>query len=161
MKKYGWLTILTALVLLLGCVGGVQAEIIPPHGEGQIGLAAAVLCEELTVRKEPSTAAKTVTTLHYGDHPIVIRQANGWAYCALGDSEDSLVGWVNADYIAIDPAWYRTDAQMPVYAWNSTAAPKVAWLAKNVTLPILKEEGAWLIVSLRGAAGWIRKSGRD
>ena len=26
-----------------------------------------------------------------------------------------------------------------------------------VTLPILEEEGNWLIVSLRGATGWIRK----
>ena len=67
------------------------------------------------------------------------------------------MGWVNADYIAIDPARYRTEAETPVYAWNDTKAPKIGLLDKDTILPILKEEGDWLIVSLRGAVGWIRK----
>ena len=160
MKKTGWLMML-ALLLMIGALACAQAEILPPHGEGQIGLQAVVLCEELTLRQEPSAASKAVETLRYGDLPIVIRQEDGWAYCALGDSEDSPIGWVNADYIAIDPAWYRTDAKTPVYAWNDTAALKVALLDKDTTQPILREEGNWLIVSLRGATGWIRKSDID
>ena len=157
MKKFRWLTILTVLVLMLGCIGVAHAEIIQPHGEGQIGLQAVVLCDELTVRKEPSTSAKTVEKLDYGFLPIVTDVKDGWARVVLGDSEDALVGWVNADYIAIDPAWYRTEQKTTVYAWNSTSALKVALLDKNTTLPILKEEGDWLIVSLRGAVGWIKK----
>jgi hypothetical protein len=155
MKKYAWLTVLTALILMLGSIGTVHAEIIPPHGEGQIGLQAVVLCESLTVRREPNAASKTVTTLDYGSLPIVTEQKDGWAFCFLGDSEDSLSGWVNADYIAIDPAWYRTEALTPVYAWNERTAPKVALLDTNTLLPILRQEGPWLVVSLRGAAGWI------
>ena len=85
------------------------------------------------------------------------RQADGWAHCFLGDSEDSDSGWVNADYIAIDPDWYRTEGKTPVYAWNDTLAPKVALLDANTILPILSDEGAWLIVSLRGAVGWVQK----
>ena len=73
----------------------------------------------------------------------------------LGDAEDSPKGWVNSDYLAIDPAWYRTSGKTRVYAWNSTKAPKVALLDDNTTLPILKVEGNWIVVSLRGAAGWI------
>ena len=155
MKKYTWLAILTALVLMLGSIGIVQAEIIPPHGEGQIGLQAVVLCEELTVREEPSSSSETVETLQYGYLPIVMEQSDGWAYCALGDAEDSVKGWVNSDFIVIDPAWYRTEEKTPVYAWNDTTAPKVALLDKDTTLPILKDEGEWLIVSLRGGTGWI------
>ena len=161
MKKYGWLAILAVLVVMLGGIGIVQAEIIPPHGEGQIGLQAVVLCEELTLRQEPSVASKTVETLQYGHLPIVMKQSDGWAYCAVGDSEDSAVGWVNADYIAIDPAWYKTEEKTPVYAWNDTAAPKVALLEKDATLPILKQEEEWLVVSLRGAAGWIHIENAD
>ena len=157
MKKYTWLTVLTALILMLGSMGTVHAEIIPPHGEGQIGLQAVVLCESLTVRREPNAASKTVTTLDYGSLPIVTEQKDGWAFCFLGDSEDSLSGWVNADYIAIDPAWYRTDKKTPVYAWDSTDANKIALLSAGTSMPILKDEGAWLIVSLRGATGWIQK----
>ena len=157
MKKTSWLTILVALVLAVGGIGAANAEILPPHGYGQIGLQAVVLCEELTVHREASASSGTVEILNYGDLPIVMDQKDGWAYCALGDAEDSPKGWVNSAYIAIDPSWYRTEGKTTVYAWNDTSAPRVALLSKGTTLPILKEEGNWLIVSLRGATGWIRK----
>ena len=157
MKRYAWLTILTALILALGTLGVARGEIIPPHGMGQIGLQAVVLCDSLTLRQEHSASSRALQTLHYQDLPIVMEQANGWAYCVLGDSEDAASGWINADYILIDPAWDRTEAKTPVYAWDDTSAPKVALLDANTTLPILKDEGGWLLVSLRGATGWIRK----
>lgn len=157
MKKYSWLTILAAMILALGCVGAAHAEILPPYGEGQIGLRGVILCEELTLREKPSASSKVVEILQYGDFIIVTQQSDGWARCVLGDSEDSPWGWVNADYIVIDPSWYRTDATTTVYAWNDTKAPKIALLDKDLMLPILKEEGDWLIVSLRGAVGWIHK----
>lgn len=157
MRKNTWITIFAILVLMLGCVNAAQAEIIPPYGEGQIGFRGVILCEKLSLREKPSASSKVLDTLQYEDFILVARQSDGWAWCVLGDAEDSPAGWVNADYIVVDPAWYRTDATTPVYAWNDTAAPKVALLDENVTLPILKEEGDWLIVSLRGAVGWIHK----
>ena len=156
MKKTIRMAILLALAIIIGSAAAVQAEIIPPEGEGQIGLPAVVLCEELTMRKDARTSSGTVTVLEFGARISVMRQTDGWAYCVFGDSEDSPAGWVNADYIFIDPAWYRTDGKTPVYAWNDPAAPRVALLDKGVELPILKEDGDWLIVSLRGAVGWIR-----
>lgn len=157
MKKVARLSILIALMLALGCIGMAHAEILPPHGFGQIGLQAVVLCEKLTLRQEPNASSKAIETLNYGDLPIVMEQRNGWAYCTVDDSEDSAIGWVNADYLAVDPAWLRTEQKTTVYAWNDTAAPKVALLNADTRLPILKEEGEWLVVSLRGASGWIHK----
>ena len=154
MKKFACLTVLVWMIASIVCA---QAEIIPRYGEGQIGLTAVVLCEELTVRQGSTTEAPVVTKVGYGSRIIVDRQADGWAHCFLGDSEDSDSGWVNADYIAIDPDWYRTEGKTPVYAWNDTLAPKVALLDANTVLPILSDEGAWLIVSLRGAVGWVQK----
>ncbi len=166
MKKHGWLTILAALALALGCVAAVNAEIIPPEGPGQqIGYPAVVLCEKLTLREQPDASSKAVRTLVYGDMPIVVgadapagaRKENGFVYCTLGDSEDSPCGWINADYIAVNPAWYVTEKETAVYAWNDTAALKVALLDKDTRLPVLKEDGDWYVVSLRGAVGWIHK----
>ena len=155
MRKVVWFTILAVFIIALGLV---QAEILPPYGEGQIGLQAVVLCESLTVRQDRSVHSKAVETLQYGDTFIVQKKEDGWADCFLSDALDAgPAGWVNADYIMIDPARYRTDETTPVYAWNDTAAPKVALLNKEVTLPILKDDGDWLVVSLRGAAGWIHK----
>ena len=155
MKKFAWFAILMALILTLGSVSAVQAEILPPRGMGQIGYQAVVLCESLTVRQKASASAKTVATLQYGDWPIVINESNGWAYVTLGDAEDSPKGWVNADYITIDPAWYRTEKKVSVYAWDDLTAPKVALLDPNTTLPILRQDAEWIVVSLRGASGWI------
>jgi len=155
MKKH-WMIMMIAALILLGSIGTVQAEIIPPYGEGQIGLQAVVLCETLTLRKEPSASSQAVKTLRYGDRITVQPETGGWAACFLTDDVDgSRAGWVNEEYLAIDPAWYRTEKKTPVYAWNDTMAPKVALLDENTTLPILKTEGNWLAVSLRGAAGWI------
>ena len=48
-----------------------QAEILPPYGQGQIGLQAVVLCESLTVHQDRSVDSKAVKTLLYGDTFIV------------------------------------------------------------------------------------------
>ena len=144
------------LILAFGNAGAGRAEIIPPYGEGQIGLQAVVLCETLTVRQQPGASSRAVRTLHYGDRIIVQPETGGWAACFLSDDVDGgRAGWVDENYLAIDPAWYRTEEKTPVYAWNDTSAPRVALLDENTTLPILKTEGNWLVVSLRGAAGWI------
>ena len=165
MNKRVRLTALTVLILALGCVGIAHAEIIPPCGPGQqIGYPAVVLCEKLTLREKPSSSSKALQTLNYGFQPIVVgadlpagaEEENGFVYCTLDDSEDSPCGWINADYIVINPAWYVTEKKTTVYAWNDTAAPNVALLDKNSRLPILKEEGGWYLVSLRGAVGWIK-----
>lgn len=164
MKKYGWLTVLATLLVTLGCLGIAYAEVIPPYGPGQqIGYPAVVLCEKLTLREKPSSSSKAMQSLDYGDQPIVIgadnptgpEVENGFVYCTLGDSEDSPCGWINADYIVINPAWYVTEEKTTVYAWNDTAAPKIALLDNDTRLPILKEDGDWYLVSLRGAVGWI------
>lgn len=160
MKKNLMLLFVTLAVLQGAAV--CRAEILPAHGEGQIGWQAAVLCESLTVYKEQSAASEAVQTLPYGRTFSVMSEENGWAQCCLSDDVDAApAGWVNADYIIVNPAWYRTNETTQVFAWDDTAAPKVALLDSGVMLPILKEEGDWLIVSLRGATGWIRKNAAD
>ena len=157
MKKHVWLMILTVMIMIIGSMMTVQAEIIPPYGEGQIGLSAVVLCENLTLREAPGANAGVLDTLHDGARIIVSEQKDGWAHIFTGDSEDSAEGWVKADYLAIDPAWYRADDATPVYAWNDTSALKVGLLDKDTVLPILKDDGEWIVVGLRGASGWIHK----
>ena len=162
MRKHICIAILLSMIFSFRGSASVQAEILPAHGEGQIGYEAVVLCESLTVRQERSTSSKAIKTLHYGDRFAVQDTWDGWASCFTSDDVDAgRTGWVNSDYIIINPAWYRSDEATPVYAWNDTMAPKVALLSKDTTLPILKDEGEWLIVSLRGATGWIYKNAAD
>lgn len=148
---------IAVITLGLTMLGGTAAHagIIPPLGPGQIGYQTVVLCGSLTLHQSPDVNSPSVETLQYGDKIIMTKEENGWARCVLGDSEDAESGWVNADYVAIDPAWYKTNGDTPVYAWDDTSAPKVALLDEGTVLPILRDDGDWLIVSLRGAAGWI------
>ena len=166
MRKQIWLAGFAALVLAMICAGTSLAEFIPASEPGQqIGYQAVVLCETLTLREKPDMSSKAVQTLHYGDLPIIVgadsekgaQRENGFVYCVLGDSEDSPSGWISEDYIFINPAWYVTEKNTAVYAWNDTDAPKVALLEGDMRLPVLKEDGDWYVVSLRGAVGWIHK----
>ena len=63
MKKRILLTILTALIIVTVSVSLAHAEVIPPYGEGQIGLHAAILCGELSLREAPGASSKVVKTL--------------------------------------------------------------------------------------------------
>ena len=161
MRKHVWITALTSLVLMLGGSVAANAEILPSHGFGQIGLTSVVLCDSLSLYQKPDTDSKLVEKLKYGDRVIVTDQSDGWARCVLGDSEDAESGWVKSDYIVIDPQWYRTEDSTAVYAWGDAKANKVGLLSKDTRLPILKNDDDWVVVSLRGASGWIRKTDKD
>lgn len=139
-----------------------QAEIIPPQGPGQIGYSSIVLCNNLTLHQENNASSAAVKTMNAGDSVMVLEQQDGWAHCALSDDVNgSPEGWLNTDYIVIDPARYRTEDVTTVYAWNDTNAYKVDQLAKDTVLPILKDEGEWVVVGLHGASGWIHKTEAD
>ena len=125
MKKHGWLTILTALVLALGCIGTVCAEVIPPDEPGQqIGYVAVVLCEELSLREKPSTSSKALHTLHYGDRPIVVgadaptgpETENGFVYCTLGETEHPFTDSTNKWDVRITTHYHEEDPFTSMYS---------------------------------------------
>ncbi|MBR4235517.1 MAG: hypothetical protein IKR85_05575 [Clostridia bacterium] len=155
MKKVVRVMVIAALVLALCGIGTVQAAIIPPSGVGQIGISAIVGCEQLNMYEARDTSSKVVLELDFGSHIIVLNQADGWAECVDSDSLDALHGWVAADELILDPAFYLTEATTNVYAWNDTSAPKAAVLDEYTLVPVLKIDGEWLVISWRGATGWI------
>ena len=156
MKKHGWLALVLALALAFGSISTAWAQIFPPAGEGQFGLSAVVLCEALPVHQEPSASAATVKTLSFGDIIIVQPGEDGWAACFLSDDVDSSqAGYVQTADLGVDPGWFLTEDPTPVYAWNDTAAPRLALLEPNTLVPVLKTEGSWAVISLPGAAGWV------
>ena len=117
MKKHFRFIILALLVLVLGSAAAARAEIIPPYGEGQIGLQAVVLCENLTVREEPRAGAREVTTLPYGRRFAVQKQENGWADCFASDAVDA---GQTGTLIKQEGAWYKVkvgDITGYVYNW--------------------------------------------
>lgn len=150
-KQWIALGLLLALLLPLVCAG---AEVIPAYGQGQIGYQAVVLCQSLTVRESPNASSKAVLTLKAGALFATESFTDGWLDCFPTENEGR-AGWVKADYVAVDPAWYQTGAATAVRAWDDDSAYQVALLDAGERYPILKAEGEWLCIGLRGAAGWI------
>ena len=179
----------TAMVLaMLLMIASAQATILPSTGVDE-GFAAwtgiectpgVVLCESLSVLDaRGDQGGRKVATLYYtGESIPVIESWDGYAKVYYADGtqtgwvrNDYLMGtqtgWVRNDYLMLDPAWYICDTDMQVYAYPDVMAPRVALLDKGTKLPILTEYedgesiSGWVCVSLRGAAGWIRKTPKD
>lgn len=150
------------IAILLCCVqaAGGLAAIIPAQGEGQIGYSAVVLCESLSVHTDRNGSSKVVRSLPYGTMLAVNDMWDGWGRCYLSETEGS-AGWVRSDYLMVNPAYYVCDEATTVYAWDDIMAPKIALLKKGTKLPILRDGGEWLTVSLRAAAGCIHKTVAD
>lgn len=161
------------LLLLLCCTATALADILPATGADEAFKAwtglecqqAVVLCESLTILdNRGDQGGQKVGSLKYGNTVPVIESWDGYAKIYYADG--SKTGWVRNDYLLLDPAWYICNEDMQVYAYPDVMAPKIALLDQGTKLPLLTEYqddtiSGWVCVSLRGAAGWIRKTPRD
>ena len=162
MKK--WISLLLAALLFTGSAGAV---ILEPKGvnlefklfAGVEAREAVVLCRSLSGHEEADAASRKIKTLSAGNTFLTWEREPGWQNCYYAEGEDPV--WVRDYYVIEDPAYYVTDGQTAVYAYESLNAPRVALLGRNEELPILLETEDWCVVSLRGAAGWIRKTAKD
>ena len=168
-KLFAMLLILT---LRASCA---SATILPPTGVDEdfrswTGIEctpAVVLCQTLSVLdNRGDQGGRKVDTLRYSGKTIpVIESWDGYAKIYYSDGNKT--GWVRNDYLMMDPAWYLCDEDVQAYAYPDVMAPRVALLDKGMKLPILTEYddgqslSGWVCVSLRGAAGWIRKTPAD
>ena len=142
------------LVVLLLATGTAVAEITYPVGEGQIGFDAVVISKNISLRPTQNANAKAIKRMNYGDHLTVRSLGNGWCEVYLSET-DGVSGYVLEDYILIDPAYITTEESTPVYAWQARNAKRVGLLGTGETYPIIRTDGNWFLISLRGAAGWI------
>ena len=156
MKKTGICLFLVIMMISAVAFG----EITHPIGPGQLGYDAVVISKTVSVRPTQNANAKAVTKLNFGDHLAVMSLGNGWCEVYLSETE-GLTGYVMEDYIVIDPAYITTEESTPVYAWQATNAKRVGLLGRGETYPIIRMEGNWLLISLRGAAGWILRPNGD
>ncbi len=168
MKKIA--CILTALLMM---AGSASATILPATGidedyyafTGIEAMPAVILCESLTILdNRGDQGGQAVEVMRYSGSTIpVIEEWDGYAKISYADA--TKFGWVRSQYLLMNPAWYLCDNEMQVYAYPDNMAPRVALLDAGTRLPIITETEVdgrgWVCVSLRGAAGWIRKVPTD
>lgn len=159
---------LFALMLALAPSALARAVILPATGvdegfKGRTGLTAlpaVVLCESLSICDAREGRAIDRALYSQGKTTLpVLEYFDGWAQIYADDGQST--AWVRTDYLLIDPAWYICDADTQVYAYDDMMSPRVALLPAGARLPIIKETDGWVLVSLRAAAGWIRKTPAD
>ena len=158
MKKAlcGLCLLLTAALLWASAAG----EITYPAGPGQMGYDAVVISKNVSVRPSQNANAKAVTRLNYGQRFAAMPLGNGWCEVYLSETE-GMAGYALEDYLLVNPAFITLEESTPVYAWQARNAKRVGLLATGETYPIIRTEGSWMLISLRGAAGWIVRPNGD
>ena len=167
--------LLSVILTTILCTHTAFATIIPPSTVDEGFKAwtgidctpAVVLCESLTILNERGDQGgqKVGELLYTGNTIPVIESWDGYAKIYYEDGTKT--GWVHNDYLMLNPAWYVCDEAVQVYAYPDVMAPAVAWLESGTKLPVLTQYddgrtlSGWVCVSLRGAAGWIRKTAKD
>ncbi len=169
MMKKLFALLLCGLLML----SAASATILPPTGvdedfyefTGMKCTPAVVLCESLSILDaRGDQGGKKVASLRYTGGTIPVIQS--WdGYAEISYLDGTKTGWVRNEYLLMDPAWYLCDDDVKVYAYPDTMAPRVGLIDKGTKLPIITEaeveNQGWVCVSLRAAAGWIRKTPKD
>lgn len=150
---------------LLACTllfGSANALVITPdeyninfaNKTGIYAYDAYVLCDSLTLRKEPDINSRSLRQLSYGQKLLVSMREGEWYHVYVSEHVE---GWVKSEYVLINPDLYITEAETPAYAYGSRYAPRVALISEGETLPIIHSTVAYYVVSLRGASAWIER----
>lgn len=113
-----------------------------------------VLCDSLTLRKEPDINSRSLRQLGYGQKLLVSMREGEWYHVYVSEHVE---GWVKAEYVLVNPELYVTETETPAYAFGSRYAPRVALISAGETLPIIYSTVAYYVVSLRGASAWIER----
>ena len=126
--------------------------------EPNYGWTAQVLCESLSLRQSPSFSAQVITTL--GWNTTLLPEGDpvdGWQLVTMVAQDGSLgyTGYVRSEYLLYDCRWFTASSSTPVYAYPSPEAPRVGLLDKGSAYPIIAEYNGYIVISLRGASGFV------
>ena len=117
-----------------------------------------VLCESLTMRRNPATSADVVTSLPYGTTFEIRDGINLWYWITYNaPNGDRYEGYVRSEYVLVDPQYYSPSAETAVYAMPSTDSKRVGLIDAGKSYPIIGEMNGFYVISLRGASGFVVK----
>lgn len=117
-----------------------------------------VLCETLSLRENPDATSKIIQTMTYGTYFTVIEESGSWYNVTYRDEEGlRYSGWVRKEYVLVNPDYFIPDGETPVYAMPSGSAKRVGLISGETRYPIIGEIDGFLVISLRGASGFVVK----
>lgn len=153
MKKiYRVIVILTVISILTAAIAFPASATELKTGIGIVEAGA------LRVREKPSTSSDIISTAHYGDAVIIIKEVDGWYLC----SYNLKIGYVSADYITfkekenVKIGYASFDTYTNVRSGPSTSKSVVKQAPKGETCFIIGFNCDWFKVSYNGNIGYVR-----
>ena len=118
-----------------------------------------VISQSVSLREEPKTNAKLVSSIPNGAMINILQEQSGWYYASYWDGKTNVPkqGWVRTDFIVRNPTFLTTTQSTYVYATPSRSAKKVGQLIAGTQLVVIGEYGDFWVVNLRSASGFIYK----
>ena len=117
-----------------------------------------VLCEFLSLRENPDVTSKLIHTMTYGTYCTVKEESGSWYNVTYRNEEHMRYsGWVRKEYILVNPDYFVPDGETPVYAMPSGSSKRVGLISGETRYPIIGEINGFLVISLRGASGFVVK----
>ena len=116
-----------------------------------------VLCEALSLRENPDATSKIIQTMTYGTYCTVIEENGSWYNVTYRDENLRYSGWVRKEYVLVNSDYFVPDGETPVYAMPSGSSKRVGLINSEARYPIIGEMNGFLVISLRGASGFVAK----
>ena len=120
-----------------------------------------VLCQKLNVYTQKDTDSEVAGVLEYGSDHEVLEESEEMVfirfYQIVNGTPFERYGWVSKEYVALDPPYYIANHPSPVLAAPQDDAKILCWLNTYDALRVIGEVADFYIVSLHGAAGFMKK----
>lgn len=116
-----------------------------------------VLCQSLTIREAPDTAAAPRYCMEYGETFDILGETGDWLQVRYRGMERDVTGYVLSGYVLKDPSYIELSFETPAYAYPSPDAKRVALLEAGSNYAIIARIDGYVVISVRAASAFIKE----
>lgn len=116
-----------------------------------------VLCQSITMREAPDTAAAPRFSMEYGQAFDILAETGDWFLVRYRGMERDVTGYILSSYVLKDPSYIELSADTPAFAYPSSEAKRVALLEAGARYAVIAKVDGYVVISLRGASAFIKE----
>jgi len=140
-----------ALVQFGGTSGWMAKSHLKSRVKKPVIKAATVQKDVSIIYVSPSTSAKEVSTLKFGDSVVILSEAEGWSHIRFGQ----VTGYMISKDFTPEETEFATTHSSIVYYDTSSKSEKVTTVPANAIVTVLKVYRSWSLVQYESQVGWM------
>ncbi|WP_214736897.1 SH3 domain-containing protein [Exiguobacterium sp. s162] len=140
-----------ALVQFGGTSGWMAKSHLKSRVKKPVIKAATVQTDVSIIYVSPSTSAKEVSTLKFGDSVVILSEAEGWSHIRFGQ----VTGYMISKDFTPEETEFATTHSSIVYYDTSSKSEKVMTIPANAIVTVLKVYRSWSLVQYESQVGWM------